>query len=116
MINWFSHSSLDVFGGFKKIYVDFQDSTKIYFGRRQLIEILISINLPPWEHVKWHRKFGQIGSPVLTFIGYKQTDRQTNYIYRLSIKAVVCQFICVVYSQWKLKIWIKNSVELNRVL
>ena len=34
----------------------------------------MAINLP-WGHVRSHTKFRLIGSAVLTFIGYKQTDK-----------------------------------------
>ena len=30
-----------------------------------------------------HKNLGPIGSAVLTFIGYKQTDRQAKFTYRL---------------------------------
>ena len=32
-----------------------------------------------------HKKFGPIGSAVLTFIGYMQTDKPNLYIYNLFI-------------------------------
>jgi len=39
------------------------------------------------------KKLGPIGSAVLTFIGYKQTDRQTDrqakFIYRFCIQSLV---------------------------
>ena len=42
-----------------------------------------------------HKKFGSIGSAVLTFIGYKQTDKQTNkpnlYLYLLTIHISVAK-------------------------
>jgi len=31
----------------------------------------------PWGHMKSHTKLGPIGSAVLAFIGYKQTDKQS---------------------------------------
>ena len=40
----------------------------------------------PWEHVRSTKNVGPIGSTVLAFIGYKQTnihpDRQAKFIYK----------------------------------
>jgi len=47
--------------------VDFENILEIEFCWRPIFEMKSSINLP-WGHV--------IGSAVLTFIEYKQTDRQ----------------------------------------
>ena len=55
--------------------VDFQNLMKIEFCQRLFFAILTIHNLP-WGHVRSHKKnLCPIGSAVLTFIGYKQTDR-----------------------------------------
>ena len=41
-----------------------------------------------------HTKFGLIGSAVLTFIGYKQTDKQNLYI-DITLRSYIYIYICV---------------------
>ena len=71
---------------FKKKFVDFQNFQKSNFDGGKFLKIWSSINLP-WGHVMTHKNLGLIVSAVLTFIGYKQTekqtDRQAKFIYRL---------------------------------
>ena len=67
-----------------KSFADFQDLKNFYKNKKtfkhKFLRFLSFINLPwgPWA--------GPIGSAVLTFIGYKQknkqTDRQAKFIYR----------------------------------
>ena len=56
--------------------MDFQTLMKIEF-----LKFWSFINLP-WGHWGPIQIFSPIGSAVLTFIGYKQTDKQSIYIYR----------------------------------
>ena len=48
---------------------------------------------------------GPIGSAVMTFIGYKQTDRQAKYIYRLKIilHNIISRYIHTLVRQWNRK-------------
>jgi len=64
---------------FIKKIVYFQHLIKIKFVGGKFLKFWSSINLP-WGHVKSHKKLGPIGSPVLTFIGYKQTSKVYIYI------------------------------------
>ena len=53
------------------------------------MKIRSSINLP-WGHVMSHKKFGPDRFSRLTFIGYKQTNRQTDKLnYRLEEKRML---------------------------
>ena len=62
-----------------KNFADIQNFQKSYFGRGKFLKIRSSISC---GHVKSQKNLGPIGSAVLTFIGFKQTDRQAKYIYR----------------------------------
>ena len=67
------------FRGFsKKIVVEFQNFRKSNFdGGKFIFENLI-INFS-WGQARSHKKnLGPIGSAVLTFIGHRRTDRQTD--------------------------------------
>ena len=63
----------------------------IFKNRTFLKEIclILTIHEPSLFHVRSHKKLGPIGSAVLTFIGYKQTDkhhdRQAKFIYRFQV-------------------------------
>ena len=46
----------------------------------KFLKIQPCINLP-WGHVRSNKNLGPIGSAILTFIRYKQTNRQTKYIF-----------------------------------
>ena len=50
------------------------------------MKILTSINLP-WGHARSHKNVGPIGLAVLTFIGYKHTDKQAKFMYRYGHRA-----------------------------
>jgi len=64
----------------KKSWIFFQNYLNRILLRDKFLKIRSSINLP-WRHLKSHKKMGLIGSAVLTFMGYKQTDRQTSKVY-----------------------------------
>jgi len=57
-----------------KNLVDFQNFQKSNFVRGKFLKIWSSINLP-WGQARPQNKFGSIGSAVLTFTGYKQTNK-----------------------------------------
>ena len=71
------------FRGFLKknlrIFKIFKNFTKIKSFKHKFLKILSFINLP-WAYVMSHKKFGPDRFSRLTFIGYKQTDRQAKYI------------------------------------
>ena len=68
-----------------RIFKNLNSFTKLKTLKKHLFLFLSFINLP-CGHVMSHKKFGLIGTAVLTFIGYKQTnrhpDRQAKFIYR----------------------------------
>jgi len=50
----------------------------------------------PWGHARIHKKFDLIVSFILTFIGYKLTDRQpSKIIYRLSLILLSLNVLCM---------------------
>ena len=51
--------------------------TKLKTFKTHFLKFLSFVNLP-CGHVMSYKKFGPIGSAVLTFIGYKQTNRQAD--------------------------------------
>ena len=60
-------------------YVDFLNFQKSNFAIGKFLKFRSSINLTR-GHVISHTKFRSIGSAVLTFIGYKQTNTQTSKV------------------------------------
>ena len=65
----------------KENFEDFKNSQKWNFDGGKFLKIPSSINLT-WGHARSLKKLGPIGSAVLTFIGYKRTDRQTSKVHR----------------------------------
>ena len=63
---------------FKKKFRGFSKFSKIEFWWRQIFENLIIHKSSLGSREIPQKNLGPIGSAVLTFIGYKQTDRQTN--------------------------------------
>ena len=63
--------------GYYKKVVDFQNLKKSNFVRSKFLKIGLFENFP-WGQVRSHKNLGSIGSAVLTFIGYKQADTQTD--------------------------------------
>ena len=59
----------------------FKNLMKIEFWCRQIFKILIIHKPSLWSRDVPQNILGPIGSAVLTFIGYKQTDKQTSQIY-----------------------------------
>ena len=68
------------FADFIKRFRGFSKFSKLLFVRGKFLKIQSSIN-HPWCHVRSHKKLGPIGLAVLTFIGFKQTNTQTNKVY-----------------------------------
>jgi len=64
----------------RKKIADFQEFkffTKLKTLKANFLRCLSFINLP-CGHMMSHKNLGPIGSAVFTFIGYKQTDTQTD--------------------------------------
>ena len=67
---------------FKKEFADFQEFkflTKLKTFKTHFFTFVSFINLP-CGHVMSQKNLGPIGSPILSFIGYKQTDKPNLYI------------------------------------
>ena len=60
------------------------------------------------------KKLGPIGSAVLTFFGYKQTDRQSRYIYRRTVEYFHCtEFIVSIIPylgrEWQYRVYFHHT-------
>ena len=88
------------FRGFKKKFVDLK---KYNFDEGKFLKIRSFLNLP-WDHARSHKNLGPIGSAVLTSIGYKRTDRQTNrQTSKVHIYIDRCCVIFINIKTWKFK-------------
>ena len=92
---------------FNKKFRGFSEFSKIKFCWRQIFKILIIHKPLSFPRATWGptQNLGLIGSAVLTFFGYKQTDKLKFYIDNLTLPPNIRLHI----------IKVKNNIFLNKI-